>query len=76
MDVCAEMLAFQDFEGLTEVFAPRRPPGYPRGCPLEIWPQNYSLGYFLVLELVSDFGCPSNITAEKGSNISCKYCSL
>ena len=24
---------FQDFEGLTEVFAPRRPPGYPHGRP-------------------------------------------
>ena len=26
-------LFFQDFEGLTEVFAPGRPPGYPRGRP-------------------------------------------
>ena len=34
MDVRTEMLVFfQDFEGLTEVFAPGRPPGYPRGRP-------------------------------------------
>ena len=27
-------LFFQDYEGLTEIFAPGRPPGYPRGRPL------------------------------------------
>ena len=31
MDVRTKMLvSFQDFEGLTEVFAPGSPPGYPR----------------------------------------------
>ena len=40
LDVRAEMLVFQDFEGLTEVFAPGRPPGHPCGCPapkLTLW---------------------------------------
>ena len=49
MDVRAEMLVFQDFEGLTEVFAPGRPPGYPRGRPQDIWPQTYSLGCFFLM---------------------------
>ena len=31
MDVRTDMLVFQDFERLTEFFAPGRPPGYPRG---------------------------------------------
>ena len=35
---------FQDFEGLTEVFAPGRPPGYPRGRPLDIRPQDLLFG--------------------------------
>ena len=30
---------FQDFEGLTEVFAPRHPLGYPRGRPPDIRPK-------------------------------------
>ena len=33
-------LLFQDFEGLTEAFVPRRPPGYPRGHPQDIRLQN------------------------------------
>ena len=37
-------LFFQDFEGLTEVFAPGRPPGYPRGRPPDIRPQNLLFG--------------------------------
>ena len=37
-------LFFQDFEGLTEVFAPGRPPGYPRGRPRHILPQNLLFG--------------------------------
>ena len=37
-------LFFQDFEGLTEVFAPGCPPGYPRGRPLDIRPQNLLFG--------------------------------
>ena len=37
-------LFFQDFEGLTEVFAPGRPPGYPRGRPRDVWPQNLLFG--------------------------------
>ena len=37
-------LFFQDFEGLAEAFAPRRPPGYPRGRPRDIWPQNLLFG--------------------------------
>ena len=44
MDVRTEMLVFQDFEGLTEVFAPGRPPGYPRGRPPDIRPQNLLFG--------------------------------
>ena len=40
----AKRLFFQDFEGLTEVFAPGRPPGYPRGRPLDIRPQNLLFG--------------------------------
>ena len=45
MDIHAEMLVFfQDFEGLTKVFAPGRPPGYPRGRPLDIRPQNLLFG--------------------------------
>ena len=43
-DVRTEMLFFQDFEGLTEVFAPGRPPGYPRGRPPDIRPQNLLFG--------------------------------
>ena len=34
----------QDFEGLTEVFAPGRPLGYPRGRPRDIRPQNLLFG--------------------------------
>ena len=34
------MLVFQDFEASTEVFAHGRPPGYPRGRPPDIRPQN------------------------------------
>ena len=41
MDKC---LFFQDSEGLTEVFAPGRPPGYPRGRPPDIRPQNLLFG--------------------------------
>ena len=37
-------LFFQDFEGLTEVFAPGRPPGYPRGRPRDIRPENLLFG--------------------------------
>ena len=33
-------LLFQDYEGLTEVFAPGRPPGSPCGRPRDIRPQN------------------------------------
>ena len=44
MDVRTEMLVFQDFERLTEVFAPGCPPGYPRGCPRESRPQNLLFG--------------------------------
>ena len=36
-------LFFQDFEGLT-VFAPGRSPGYPRGPPPDIRPQNLLFG--------------------------------
>ena len=32
----------QDFEGLAEVFAPGRPPGYPCGRPRDIRPQNFA----------------------------------
>ena len=35
---------FQDFEGLTEVFAPGRPPRYPRGRLRDIRPQNLLFG--------------------------------
>ena len=35
---------FQDFELLTEVFAPGRPPGHPRGRPRDILPQNLLFG--------------------------------
>ena len=38
------MLVFQDFEGLTEVFAPGRPPGYSCGCPRDIGPKTYPKG--------------------------------
>ena len=44
MDVRTEMLFFQDFEGLTEVFATARPPGYLRGRPRDIRPQNLLFG--------------------------------
>ena len=45
MDVRTEMLVFfQNFEGLTEVFAPGRPPGYPRGRPPDVRPQNLLFG--------------------------------
>ena len=37
-------LFFLDFEGLTEVFAPGRPPGYSRGRPPDIRPQNLLSG--------------------------------
>ena len=37
-------LFFQDFEGLTEVFAPGHPPGHPRGRPPDIRPQNLLFG--------------------------------
>ena len=37
-------LFFHHFEGLTEAFAPRRPPGYPRGRPRGIRPQNSLFG--------------------------------
>ena len=46
MDVRTEMLVFQDFERLTEVFAPGRPRGYPRGHPRVSGPKTYSLGCF------------------------------
>ena len=39
-----ECLLFQDFEGLTEVFAPGRPPEYPRGHPQDVRPQNLLFG--------------------------------
>ena len=44
MDVCTEMLVFHDFEGLTEVCAPGRLSGYPRGLPRDIQPQNLLFG--------------------------------
>ena len=45
MDVRTEMLVFfQGFEGLTEVFAPGHLPGYPRGRPPDIQPQNLLFG--------------------------------
>ena len=34
----------QDFEGLTEVFAPGRPPGCPCARPQDIRPQNLLFG--------------------------------
>ena len=37
-------LLFQDFEGLTKVFAPGRPPGCPRGRPQDVQPQNLLFG--------------------------------
>ena len=37
-------LFFQDFEGLTEVFAPGCPPGCPHGRPRDIRPQNLLFG--------------------------------
>ena len=40
-------LFFQDFEGLSEVFAPARPPGYPCGRPPDIRPQNLLFGLLL-----------------------------
>ena len=39
-------LFFQGLEGLTEVFAPGRLPGYPRGRPPDIRPQNLLFGLF------------------------------
>ena len=52
MDVRAlKSLFFQDFEGLTEVFAPGRPPGYPRGRPRDIRPRIF-LGCFSVPDLL------------------------
>ena len=49
-------LFFQDFEGLTEVFAPGRPQGYPRGRPPDIQPQNLLFGLLLfsLPDLVQD----------------------
>ena len=45
MDVRTEMLVFfQDFESLTEVSAPGRPPGYPCGRLPDIRPQNLLFG--------------------------------
>ena len=45
MDVRTEMLVFfQDLEGLTEIFAPGRLPGYPRGRLRDIRPQNLLFG--------------------------------
>ena len=45
MDFRTKMLVFfQDFEGLTEAFAPGRPPGYPRGRPQSIRPRNLLFG--------------------------------
>ena len=45
MDVRTETLVFfQDFEGLTEVFAPGRPPGCPRGRLPDIRPQDLLFG--------------------------------
>ena len=44
MDVRTEMLVFPGFEGLTEVFALGRPPGYLRGRPPDIRPQNLLYG--------------------------------
>ena len=43
-------LFFQDFEGLTEVFAPGRPPGYPRGRPPDVGPKTCSFCCFVVLD--------------------------
>ena len=37
-------MSHQAFEGLTDSFAPGRPPGYPRGRPREFWPQNLLFG--------------------------------
>ena len=48
MDVRIDMLVFQDFEGLTEVFASGRPLGYPRGRPPDIRPQNFYLLFGLL----------------------------
>ena len=39
---------FSRTEGLTKVFAPGRPPGFPRGRPPDIRPKTYSLGCFFV----------------------------
>ena len=48
MDVRTEMLVFfQYFEGLTEAFAPGRPPGYPRGRLPDIRPQSVLFGLLL-----------------------------
>ena len=35
---------FQDFEGLTEVFAPERPPEHPRGRARDVRPQTLLFG--------------------------------
>ena len=50
MDVRTEMLGFQDFQGLTEVFAPGRPPGYARGRPRDIRPRNPDLPFLAFVE--------------------------
>ena len=47
MDIRTKGLFFQDFEGLTEVFAPACPPGYPHGRPRDIRPQNLLFGLLL-----------------------------
>ena len=42
----------QDFEGLTEVFAPGRPPEYPRGHPPDIQPQGPKLTLWAAFSLL------------------------
>ena len=43
-DSAPKCLFFQGFQGLTEVFAPGRLPGYPHGRPRDIQPQNLPFG--------------------------------
>ena len=54
MDVRTEMLVIF-CEGLTKVFAPGRPPGYPRGRPRDIRPQNLLFGLPSILPLEIEF---------------------
>ena len=44
MDVRTEILGFPGFRGPDRSFCPRRPPGYPRGRPRDIRPQNLLFG--------------------------------